>query len=95
MLAKNQVTDLLLECGYLQMKSYPNIFALVLFVSFRSRDNVVGIATGYRLDGRGVGVRVLVEARFCPLHVVQTGSGAHPASYPTGARGKAAVKLTI
>jgi hypothetical protein len=29
-----------------------------------SRDSVVGIATGYGLDGRGVGVRVPVEARF-------------------------------
>jgi hypothetical protein len=39
----------------------------------RRRDSVVGIATGYGLDGRGVGVRV---------HVVQTGSGVHPTSYP-------------
>jgi hypothetical protein len=30
----------------------------------RSRGGAVGIATGYELDGRGVGVRLLVEARF-------------------------------
>jgi hypothetical protein len=38
-----------------------------------SRHSAVGIATGYGLDDRGVGVRV---------HVVQTGSGVHPTSYP-------------
>jgi hypothetical protein len=29
-----------------------------------SRDSEVGIATGYRLDNRGVGVRVPVESRI-------------------------------
>jgi hypothetical protein len=48
---------------------------------------VVGIATGYGLGDRGVGVRVLVRSRISLLHVVQTGSGAHPASYPMGAGG--------
>jgi hypothetical protein len=47
----------------------------------------VGIATGYGLDGRGVGVRVPVGTRFSPLHIVQTGSGAHLASYPMGTVG--------
>jgi hypothetical protein len=46
-----------------------------------SRDSVFGIATGYGLDGRGIGVRVPVGV-FSLLHVVQTDSGAHPASYP-------------
>jgi hypothetical protein len=31
---------------------------------WRSRDSVVGIATGYGLDDRGVGVRVLVGSRI-------------------------------
>jgi hypothetical protein len=47
----------------------------------RSRDIAVGIATGYGLDDRGVGVRVPVGSRIFFLHVVQTGSGAHPTSY--------------
>jgi hypothetical protein len=47
-----------------------------------SRDSSVGIATGYGLHGRGVGVRVPVRVGYYPLHVAQTGSGAHPASYP-------------
>jgi hypothetical protein len=36
----------------------------------RSQDGVVGIVTGYRLDGQGVGVGVLVGSRtFCsPRH---------------------------
>jgi hypothetical protein len=42
-----------------------------------------GIAAGYGLDGRGVGIRVPVGARFY-FHVVQTASGAHPATQPVG-----------
>jgi hypothetical protein len=35
-----------------------------------SQDSVVGIETGYGTDGRGVGVRVQVEARVisCPCY---------------------------
>jgi hypothetical protein len=40
--------------------------------------------TGYWLEGQGVEVRVPVGVRFYPLHDVQTGSGAQPASYPIG-----------
>jgi hypothetical protein len=56
---------------------------------YSSRDNVVGIATGYGLDDRGVGVPVPVGSRILSslLHVVQTGSGAHVASYPMGIGG--------
>jgi hypothetical protein len=52
-----------------------------------SRDRVVGIATGYGLEDQEVGVRVLMGQEFSFLHVVQTGSGAHPASYPMGNAG--------
>jgi hypothetical protein len=31
---------------------------------FRRRDSSVGVATGYRLDDQGVGVRVPVGSRF-------------------------------
>jgi hypothetical protein len=48
----------------------------------RSQDSVVGIATGYGLDDRGIGVRVVVGQEFSLLYVVQTGSGIHPTSYP-------------
>jgi hypothetical protein len=48
-----------------------------------SRDSSVGIATGYGLDGQG-----LIPGRDVSLlHSVQTGSGAHPASYPMGTGG--------
>jgi hypothetical protein len=47
----------------------------------------VGIATGYKLDGRGVGFRVPIGAGFSLLHVVQTGPGAHSAFYPKSTRG--------
>jgi hypothetical protein len=39
----------------------------VYYLTKRSRDSVVGIATGYRLDDRGVGVRVPVESRIFSL----------------------------
>jgi hypothetical protein len=44
----------------------------------------VDIATGYRLDDRGVEVRVPVNVI---LPVVQIGSGVHPASCPMGTEG--------
>jgi hypothetical protein len=69
----------------------PNIGVQVyLFIfKYRCRDSSVGIATGYGLDDR------VVESRwgqdFLLLHVVQTGSRAHPASYQMDtAGGKAA-----
>jgi hypothetical protein len=36
----------------------------LLLVGIRSRDSVVGTATGYGLDSRGVGVRVQVVSRI-------------------------------
>jgi hypothetical protein len=47
-------------------------------------NSVVGIATGDGLDDGEVGVRVPVGLNFSLHHVVQTGYGAHPASYPMG-----------
>jgi hypothetical protein len=52
-----------------------------------SRDSAVSIATDYGVDGGGVGVRVPVRSEFSLLHIVQTDSGAQPASYPMGTRG--------
>jgi hypothetical protein len=45
------------------------------------RDSAVGIATDYGLDDRGS-----IPGRDKILHIVQTGSGARPASYPVGTR---------
>jgi hypothetical protein len=53
-----------------------------------SHDSSVGTALGYRLDDRGSRVRFPAEAEIFSLyHLVQNGSGAHPASYPMGTRG--------
>jgi hypothetical protein len=49
-----------------------------------SRDSSVGVATGYGLLDRGVGVRVPIGSKKILLHVVQTGSVAHPASCKIG-----------
>jgi hypothetical protein len=51
------------------------------------RDSAVGIATGYGLEDREIGVRVRRVQEFSLLHVVQTGSGAHSASYAMGTAG--------
>jgi hypothetical protein len=50
-------------------------------------DSSVGIATGYGLDDRGVGVRVPKYQEFSLLQVVPTGSGVHTTSYPMGTAG--------
>jgi hypothetical protein len=51
-----------------------------LYLQSVTWDNSVGIATGW-LDG----VRFMAGARdFSLLHIVQTGAGAHPASYAMG-----------
>jgi hypothetical protein len=49
-----------------------------------SRDSVVGITTGYWLDDGGSEFESRYNQEFSLLHVVHTGSGAHPASYPMG-----------
>jgi hypothetical protein len=54
----------------------------------KSRDSSVGTALGYGLDDRGSRVRFLAGAgNFSLHHRVQTGSVAHPTSYPMGNRG--------
>jgi hypothetical protein len=57
------------------------ICAVILSVT---HEPAVGIAAGYGLDGQGVGVRVPAGTRVSFLHVVQTGSGTHLASYQMG-----------
>jgi hypothetical protein len=50
-----------------------------------SRDSVVGIATGWTTKGSEF--ESLWGQGFSLLHVVQTGSGAHTASFPMGTGG--------
>jgi hypothetical protein len=52
---------------------------------FLRAHRIFGIAAGYGLDDKKVGVRVTVGSRFF-LHVVQTGSRDHLVSYPMGTR---------
>jgi hypothetical protein len=54
----------------------------------KSRDSSVDIATDYGLDVRMIGVRFPAGAgNFSLRHRVQTGSGAHAASYAMGTGG--------
>jgi hypothetical protein len=58
------------------------VTASVGFTS-KSRDSFVGMAIDYWLDDRMVGVRIPAgTGNFSLRHRVQTGSGAHPISYP-------------
>jgi hypothetical protein len=64
--------------GYVSWMPYLNL----LFTFFGSRDGSVGIATGWTAR-----VRLPAGHDFYLPHSVQTGSGAHPASYPVGTGG--------
>jgi hypothetical protein len=70
-------------CGGLQGKSGVKKFIVgfppLSYLS--SRDSAVGIATGFGLDGRRVGVRVSIGEDLSFLDVVPTGSGAHLAIF--------------
>jgi hypothetical protein len=56
--------------------------------STKRRDSSLGIATDYGLDNRMIGIRIPTRAgNFSLRHRVQTGSEAHPASYPRDTRG--------
>jgi hypothetical protein len=60
----------------------------IFVVHNKSRVSSVGIVNDYGLDYRMSGVRIPAGAGNLSLHhCVQTGSGAHPASYPMGTRG--------
>jgi hypothetical protein len=63
-------------------------FSYLTYRQGKSRYSSVTLVTGYGMDGRGIGVKSPAGAReFSLLHSVQTGSGAHPASYPNGTWG--------
>jgi hypothetical protein len=55
-----------------------------LFRIYRSRDNAIGIATGYELEDPGVRVRVPVGSRIVSSPSRPTVSEVHPASCPMG-----------
>jgi hypothetical protein len=55
-----------------------------------SRDGAVGTTTGYVLATEGSEFESRKGKDFSSLRVIQTDSGAHPASYPMGTGGKAA-----
>jgi hypothetical protein len=51
-----------------------------IYIYKGNQDNAVGIAVGYRLDNRGIGVRVPVGDNIFLFHVIETSFGVHPAS---------------
>jgi hypothetical protein len=61
---------------------------ICIYTSGKSHNSSVGIALGNWLDDRGSRVRFPAGAGNISLHhrCVHNGSGAHPASYPTGTR---------
>jgi hypothetical protein len=71
----------------LNKANYGSRIFMFLRHKYKSRDSVVGIATGYGLDDRRVGVGVPVGSRIFTSPTVQTGSGVHPTSYTMGTGG--------
>jgi hypothetical protein len=57
---------------------------------FRSRDSVVGLATGYGLDDREVGVRAPVRSRIFTSPCRPGRHWSPPSLYPMGTGSKAA-----
>jgi hypothetical protein len=80
--------DVFTCAGYFQWMNRIVLFQELKALSImNSRDSSVGIATSYGLDDRMIGVRFSAGAgNFFLRHHVQTGSGKHEASYPTGRR---------
>jgi hypothetical protein len=69
-------------CPTADSKDLNNILKFRSYLKVNS--SALGIATGYELNGRRIGVRVQVcggGGDCFPLHVLQTGSGLRPASY--------------
>jgi hypothetical protein len=59
-----------------------------LYSSSRIKLNAISLSTVSLLDYQMIGVRFPAMAgNFSLRHRVQTGSGVHPASYPTGTGG--------
>jgi hypothetical protein len=73
--------------GEFERTEKENVVVYYKLLSLRSQEArwLSGVALGYGLDDRGFetgkGAR-----NFCLLHRVQTGSGAHPTSYPMSNR---------
>jgi hypothetical protein len=73
---------------YKSLECFWFLFHSTLYNLRRSRDYPVSIAIDYRLDNRMIGVQFPAgDGNFSFRHHVQTGSGAHPASYPMGTGG--------
>jgi hypothetical protein len=74
------------------MSSYKSFKPLLLKKQLTHEDGEPGssgsIVSDYGLDDRAIGVRSLAVAKdFSSILCVQTGSGAHPASFPMGTGG--------
>jgi hypothetical protein len=60
----------------------------LIIVLIKRRNSSVGTVAGYGREDRMIGIRIPAGAgKFSLRHRVQNGSGAHPASYPTGTGG--------
>jgi hypothetical protein len=76
------------SCETVKIQTYLTVMIKIniLFITVRSLDSSVGVATSYGLDDRG-GRSLSPGMVKHFLHVVHTGSGVHPTSYPMGTRG--------
>jgi hypothetical protein len=66
------------------MDPYVTVLSIIIISTQnkqQSRDSIINIAT------EGLEFQSWKDQEFSLLHVVQTGSGVHPTSYPMGTRG--------
>jgi hypothetical protein len=81
--------DALPQFSYIFLQQYMS----VAYYCYSSRLSPYGssgsIVSDYGLDDRAIEVRSPIGADFSSSPCIQTGSGAHPASYPMGTGGKA------
>jgi hypothetical protein len=57
------------------------IINFIFIIIIMNLESAIGIATGYGLDDQGVGYRLLMGSKLSLLHIIQTGTGAHPSSH--------------
>jgi hypothetical protein len=88
------LVEIFLIIGYVEGAKLLNKFVLQILLHYicfsRSRDSVVGIATSYGWKTKSSEFEFRYGQEFSLLHVVQTGCGFHPTSYPVGTGGEAA-----
>jgi hypothetical protein len=71
----------------ISLDDYENIWKPHCLKDLKMHDSAAGIVTGYGLGDGGLWARPEQNQECWRLHIIQTGSGAHPAIYPVDTKG--------